>query len=43
LGPVDVNTESRHGGATLVAVAVSLLVATALGVLAMIVRRRRAG
>jgi hypothetical protein len=43
LGPVDVNTESRHVGATLVAGAVSLLVATALGVLAMIVRRRRAG
>jgi hypothetical protein len=43
LGPVGVNTESRHGGATLVAGAGSLLVATALGVLAMIVRRRRAG
>jgi hypothetical protein len=43
LGPVSVNTESRHGGAMLVAGAGSLLVATALGVLAMIVRRRRAG
>jgi hypothetical protein len=40
LGPVGVNTESRHGGATLVVGAGSLLVATALGVLAMIVRRR---
>jgi hypothetical protein len=43
LGPVNVNTESRHEGATLVAGAGSLLVATALGVLAMIVRRRRSG
>jgi hypothetical protein len=43
LGPVGVNTESRHGGATLVAGAGLLLVATALGVLAMIVRRRRTG
>ena len=43
LGPVNVNTESRHGGATLVAGAGSLLVATALGVLAMIVCRRRSG
>lgn len=43
LGPVGENTESRHRGATLVAGAGMLLVATALGVLAMIVCRRRAG
>jgi hypothetical protein len=43
LGPVNVNTESRHGGATLVAGAGSLLVATALGILAMIMCRRRSG
>jgi hypothetical protein len=43
LGPVGEITERRHGGATLVAGAGALLVATALGALAMVVRRRRAG
>jgi hypothetical protein len=43
LGPVGEITERRHGGTTLVAGAGALLVATALGALAMVVRRRRAG
>jgi len=43
LGPIGEITERRHGGATLVAGAGAFLVATALGALAMVVRRRRAG
>lgn len=42
LGPVGEITERRHGGATLVAGAGMLLVAMALGALAMVVRRTRA-
>jgi hypothetical protein len=43
LGPVGEITERRHGGAMLVAGAGALLVVTALGALAMVVRRTRAG
>jgi hypothetical protein len=43
LGPVGEITECRHGGATLVAGAGALLVVTVLGILAMVVRRTRAG